>query len=91
MVNNENIESNENEVAKIFNHFFSNVVKNLKIPEYQFEDDLHNRLFTHPALQAMLKYRNHPSILATFGTPHKRSQAFIFHKSIQINSKKSEG
>ena len=62
MVNNKNIESNENEVAKTFNDFFSNIVKNLKIPEYQWEDDLHNRLSSHPALQAILKYRNHPSI-----------------------------
>ena len=62
MVNNGNIESNENEVAKTFNDFFSNIVKNLKIPEYQCEDDLHNRLSSHPALQAILKYRNHPSI-----------------------------
>ena len=62
MVNNENIESNENEVAKTFNDFFLNIIKNLKIPEYHREDDLRNRLSSHPALQATLKYRNHPSI-----------------------------
>ena len=62
LVNNENIEFNENKVAKTFNDFFSNIVKNLKILEYQCEDDLHNRLSSHPALQAILKYRNHPSI-----------------------------
>ena len=62
MVNNENIVSNENEVAKKFNGFLSNIVKNLKISEYQCKDDLHNRLSSHPALQAILKYRNHPSI-----------------------------
>ena len=62
LVNNENIETDENEVAKTFNDFFSNIVKNLKIPEYQCEDDLHKRLSSHPVLQAILKYRNHPSI-----------------------------
>ena len=62
LVNNENIESNENEVAKTFNDFFLNIIKNLKIPEYHREDDLRNRLSSHPALQATLKYRNHPSI-----------------------------
>ena len=62
LVNNENLESNENEVAKTFNDFFLNIVKNLKIPEYQCEDDLDNRLSSHPALQTMLKYMNHPSI-----------------------------
>ena len=62
LVNNENIESNENEVAKTFNDFFLNIINNLKIPEYHREDDLRNRLSSHPALQATLKYRNHPSI-----------------------------
>ena len=62
LVNNGNIDSNENEVAKTFDDFFSNIVKNLKIPEYQSEDDLHNRLSSHSALQAILKYRNQPSI-----------------------------
>ena len=62
LVNNGDVESNETEVAKTFNDFFSNIVKNLKIREYQCEDDLHNRLSTHPVLQAILKYRNHPSI-----------------------------
>ena len=49
-------------MANTFNDFFSNIVKNLKIPEYQCENDLHNRLSSHPALQAIMKYRNHPSI-----------------------------
>ena len=42
--------------------FFSNIVKNLKILEYQCENDLHSRLSSYPALQAVMKYRNHPSI-----------------------------
>ena len=49
LVDNENIKSNENEMANTFNDFFSNIVKNLKIPEYQCENDLHNRLSSHPA------------------------------------------
>ena len=63
MVNKDNIESKESEVAKIFNEFFSNIVKNLEVPEYQCEDNnLHNRLSATPVLQTILKYRNHPSI-----------------------------
>ena len=62
MINNENTKCNENEVAKTFNGFFSNIVKNLEIPENQREDELRNRLSSHPVLQAILKYRNHPSI-----------------------------
>ena len=60
LVNNENIESNENEVTKSFNNFFSNIVKNIKIRECQCEDDLHNRLSSHRVLQTILKYSNFP-------------------------------
>ena len=52
LVNNENIKSNENEMANTFNDFFSNIVKNLKIPEYQGENDLHSKLSSHPAFAA---------------------------------------
>ena len=62
LVDNENIKSNENEMANTFNDFFSNIVNNLEIPEYQCENDLHSRLSIHPALQALMKYRNHSSI-----------------------------
>ena len=62
LVNNDNIESNEFDVAKTFNEFFSNIVKNLEIPEYQCEDNLHIRLSSNPVLLAIMKYRNHPSI-----------------------------
>ena len=62
LVNNDNIESKETEVAKTLNDFFSNTVKNLEIPECKSEDDLHNRLFRIQVLQAIMKYRNHPSI-----------------------------
>ena len=62
LVDNENIKSNENEMANTFNDFFSNIVNNLEIPEYQYENDLHSRLPIHPALQALMKYRNHSSI-----------------------------
>ena len=56
LVENENIKSNENDAENTFNDFFSNIVKNLKIAEYQCENDLHSRLSTHPALQAIMKY-----------------------------------
>ena len=49
LVDNENIKSNENRVANTFNDLFSNIVKNLKIPEYQCDNDLHSILSSHPA------------------------------------------
>ena len=49
------MESNEFDVAKTFNEFFSNIVKNLEIPEYQCEDNLRIRLSSNPVLHAIMK------------------------------------
>ena len=43
--------------------FFSNAVKNLKISEYQEADPLANNI-SHPIFRAMMKFRNHPSVIA---------------------------
>ena len=50
------------EVLKTLNNYFSNVVKNLKIPEKFVTDSLPQSLSRHPTLNAILKYKNHPSM-----------------------------
>ena len=45
----------DGENAEILNAFFSNAVKNLKIPEYQETDFLVNKI-SHPIFKAILKY-----------------------------------
>ena len=52
----------DGENAQIINTFFSNAVKTLKIPEYQKTDSLDNDI-SYPIFKAILKYRNHPSML----------------------------
>ena len=52
----------DGENAEILNTFFSNALKTLKIPEYQKTDSLANDI-SHPIFKAILKYRNHPSML----------------------------
>ena len=42
--------------------FFSNAVKNLKITEFSDTNPLAERL-SNPTLNAILKYKNHPSII----------------------------
>ena len=50
--------------AEILNIFFlSNAVKNLKIPAYQYADPLANNI-SHLKLKAIMKFRNHPIIIA---------------------------
>ena len=62
LVNNERITSDEVEVANTLYDFISNIIKNLKLPEYYVEDKHSHSLSSHPTLKAILKYQNHPSI-----------------------------
>ena len=97
LVNKENIESNENEVGNIFNDFFSNIVKNLKIREYQCKNDLPNSLSSHPALQAISKYRNHPSINNIRNSSQRFSSFYfsqvdtntVLKENIQLSARKA--
>ena len=59
----EELVSSESDVAQRFNQFFSNIVKNLDIPKYVVGDMLPLNLKNHPILMAVLKYRDHPSII----------------------------
>ena len=55
LVEGEEIINEDGENAEILNAFFSNAVKNLKIPEYQETDFLVNNI-SHPIFKAILKY-----------------------------------
>ena len=49
--------------AEVLNKFFVNIIKNLKIPGYEnLNPNFEN--VKDPAFQAILKYKNHPSIIA---------------------------
>ena len=63
--------------AKILNSFFSNVVQHLKIPEFK-HIDLSGECISHPALKAIIKFRNHPSVSAIRNAFN--SQSFNFSK-----------
>ena len=63
LVEGEEIINEDRENAEILNTFFSNAVEILEIPEYQETDSLANNT-SHPIFKAILKYRNHPSIVA---------------------------
>ena len=49
--------------AEVFNNFFSNIVKNLKIPQYSNFDHIAQNI-EDPTLKTIVKYKNHPSIYA---------------------------
>ena len=51
-------------IAKVLNTVFSNIVSNLNIEEYSNCEPLTNNI-SDLVLKCVVKYRNHPSILAT--------------------------
>ena len=51
------------ENAEIVNSFFLSAAKNLRILEFQEIDLLVDKI-SHSILKAIVKYRNHPSIIA---------------------------
>ena len=53
----------ELETAETLNNFFGNVIKSLMIPKYNEYDPSTDRV-KNRTIRAILKYRNHPSILA---------------------------
>ena len=58
LIENEKVVSDETELVKIFNEYFSNIVSNLDIqrpPNITLHHD--------PVLNAIKKFENHPSIL----------------------------
>ena len=69
--------NNESETAEVLNNFFSNIVKNLKIPEYE---NLHPNFenVKDPIFRAILKYKNHPSITAI--KEKAKNAMFSFHE-----------
>ena len=71
-VNSDKIHPNE-----VLNEFFSNIAKNLKIPEYEnFNHNFEN--VKDPVLKANLKYKNHPNIIAR--KEKSKNWKFTFHE-----------
>ena len=69
LINSDKIHLNENgELIKMvslkqLSNFFSNRVKDLKIPEYENLNPIFENV-KDPVFKAILKYKNHPSIIA---------------------------
>ena len=57
------ISTEDEKNAELLNALFSSAVSNLNIPEYSGINILAERI-SHPTLKAILKYKNHPSIVA---------------------------
>ena len=75
--------------AKVLKNFFSNIIKILEIPQYNQVDPICQNI-KNPAIKAIIKYRNHPSIIAINErcTNSKFSFSFIKENDILKDIKK---
>ena len=79
LIKNDEIISDDLEVANTLNKFFSDVVKNLKIPEKFANNNLPRILSKHPTLNAIMKYKNHPSMDVIKKISHGLSSFYFSH------------
>ena len=63
LVKDETVTTQDEKNAELLNILFPNAVKNLKIPKFKNTNPLAERV-SDPTLRAILKYKNHPSIVA---------------------------
>ena len=85
-VNGEVVKS-ELETAETINNFWGNVFKNLMIPKYSEYDPSIDRA-ENRTIRAILKYRNHPSILAI--REQKKAQINFCFKEVSIEETQKE-
>ena len=63
LIENNELVKTDLETAEVLNNFFSNIVQNLDISRYSNGEPLVSNT-NDATLKAILKYRNHPSIIA---------------------------
>ena len=63
LVENEEVVDSDEKASEIFNTFFTNAVSNLNIAKYDACDPLAENI-DDPTISAIVKYRNHPSVVA---------------------------
>ena len=63
LIENDEIIKTEKGTAKVLNTFFSNIVQNLHIQQYNVDDPICENI-NDPLLKTIVRYRNHPSIAA---------------------------
>ena len=82
LVEGDKITSEDKSNAEILNSFFSNAVKNLKIPELNDINPLAENI-PDPVFKAILKYKSHPSIIAIKNA--RRNQLGFYFSEVTVD------
>ena len=81
LVEDNKIISEDKDNAERLNSFFSNAVKNLKIPEFSDSNPLAENI-PHPIFKAILKYKNQPSVIAI---KNARNGPGFYFRGVSVN------
>ena len=87
MTENDEVVKTEFETAETLNNFFGDVIKSLMIPKYNEYDPSTDRV-KNRTIRAILKYRNHPSILAI--REQKKTQINFCFQDVSIEETQKE-
>ena len=89
LIENDKIIKTERNTANVLNTFFSIIISNLNIPEYQMSDPISNDV-SDPVLKSILKYKDHPSIKAMEKITKLNSlKREILHEIVNLDASKS--
>ena len=96
LVHNDNVISDDQELADIFNNFLEQALDNLGIQEYQIDHNINiNSISDDPIDYVIAKYKNHPSIIINENVQFKSRFSFtavnednIQREILNLNSKK---
>ena len=80
LIENDEIIKTEKGTAKVFKTFFSNIVQNRDIQQYNVDDPICENI-NDPLLKAIVRYRNHPSIVAI--KKFCNSKSYFSFKNVQ--------
>ena len=80
LIENDEIIKTEQGTAEVLNTFFSSIVQNLDIQQYNVDDPICGNI-NDPLLKAIVRYRNHPSIVAI--KKFCNSKSHISFKNVQ--------
>ena len=76
LIDDDELIADEQKVANSLNDFCFSIVTSLNSPESQNADPLSDNI-DHPTLKAIMKWRNHPSVLAITAV-HENRKRFTF-------------
>ena len=63
LIENDEIIKSEKGTAEALNAFFPNILQNLDIQQYNVDDSICENM-NEPVLRGLVRYRNHPNIVA---------------------------